>query len=511
MIRYNSLLLIFIFWTWHVQADQLKPNIVIILTDDLGYGDVSFLNASSKIATPHMDSLANEGVYLTDAHAPSAICSPTRYSMLTGRYAWRNPLLEKGVLMPWDEPAIDPGELTIPAFLKKAGYDTACIGKWHLGFHWPWKPGFSPQTARRGGKSIAKNDMFDWAKAITGGPLGIGFDYYFGDDVPNFPPYAFIENDRLTCDSVDVFAKDLKSIGFRGGIHGDGPGESNWSLENVMPTITSKAVDYINNASSKDKPFFLWFATTSPHTPVVPTKDFQGKSSAGYYGDFVVQTDDSVGQIIQALKQNHCFNNTLLIVTSDNGPSVIVQGIINDYDHLPAGQLRGMKWDSWEGGHRVPFIASWPEGGIRGGKRIDDAILLTDLYATIGVVAGADMPDLKDSLNILETLFGNGVVRTELVYHSGRGDLGLRQNEWVLLEGSGGKKEPDWRRERFGIQSPDAPIQLFNLSDDVTQRVNVASKYPELVDRLSARLKVIKRTDGKVEQDAPANVDKLRR
>ncbi len=450
-----------------------------------------------------MDALAKEGVFLTDAHAPSAICSPTRYSILTGRYAWRNPVLQRGVLMPWDEPAIQPTEITIPALLKKAGYATACIGKWHLGFHWPWKDGYSPKSARRGGNSIATNDMFDWTKAITGGPLAIGFDYYFGDDVPNFPPYAFIENGRLTCEPVDIVAKDLKSIGFRGHIHGNGPGESNWSFERVMPEITKNAVAYIDKASSKDTPFFLWFATTSPHTPVVPTKDFQKKSSAGYYGDYLVQTDHSVGQIVQALKKNNCFHNTLLIVTSDNGPSPIVQRIINEYDHLPAGQLRGMKFDSWEGGHRVPFIASWPEGGISGGKRIDDPLLLTDLYATIAAVADISVADLKDSLNILKTLLGEGAVRTELVYHNGGGQLGLRQDEWVLLEGGGGRKDPEWRRKRFGIQSQDAQIQLFNLSDDFAQRVNVASKHPELVRKLSARLQVIKRTGEKGETKVP--------
>ncbi|WP_435892425.1 sulfatase family protein [Oceaniferula spumae] len=494
MIRLTALLFAVLLGIGQIMADQRKPNIVVILTDDLGYGDVSFLNAASKIKTPHMDALAGEGVYLTDAHSPSAICSPTRYSMLTGRYAWRNPILKKGVLMPWEEPAIGADEVTISAILKKSGYDTACIGKWHLGFHWPWAPGFSPKAARKGGNSIAKNRMFDWSKSITGGPLAVGFDYYFGDDVPNFPPYAFIENGRLTCDPVDIRANNLKPISFRGHIHGDGPGEKDWQLEKVMPTITERAVKYINEAGAKEKPFFLWFATTSPHTPVVPTKEFQGKSDAGYYGDFVVQTDHSVGKIVQALKKNGLFENTLLIVTSDNGPSEIVQGIIQKHGHLPAGELRGMKWDSWEGGHRVPFIASWPEGGVKGGKRVDEPILLTDLYATMGAVAGAKIADLKDSMNVMNTLLGKGAVRTELVYHSGGGHLGLRQNEWVLLQGSGGKKEPAWKRKRFEIQSPDAPVQLFNLSEDVTQKVNVASKHPEIVQRLSARLKVIKQS-----------------
>ena len=480
-------------------AVKSKPNIVVVLTDDLGYGDVSFLNSDSKVKTPCMDSLAKEGVYLTDAHSPTSVCSPTRYSLLTGRYAWRNPMLKRGVLMPWDRPAIGADEVTMPKLLKNGGYDTACIGKWHLGFTWPWKDGYSVESGKNGGFSKTTCDMFDWSRSITGGPLGAGFDYYFGDDVPNFPPYAFIENDHLTCDPVDIDQRKLESIGFRGGIHGKGPGQKGWIFERVMPEITKRAVAYIDKASKKDKPFFLYFATTSPHTPVVPTKEFQGVSEAGYYGDYVAQTDYSVGQIVKALKRNECFDDTLLIVTSDNGPSPAVQSVIKEYGHYPAAKLRGMKFDYWEGGHRVPFIASWPNKGISGGRRIDDQLVLTDVYATAAAAADVELTDPKDSLNLMKTLLGKGVVRKEMVYHNVKGNLGLRQGGWVLLEGSGGKKEPVWRKELFGIKSPDAPIQLFNLSDDLGQRVNVADKHPEIVSRLSARLHEIKQNEVKKE------------
>ena len=344
-----------------------RPNIVVILTDDLGYGDVSFLNPESKIQTPHMDALASEGVWATDAHSPSAVCSPTRYSLLTGRYAWRGKL-KKGVLLTWDDPVIEEDRLTLPAMLKENGYDTACIGKWHLGFNWPWKGGEKPPREQIGRKlSKATNDMFDWSKPITGGPLSVGFDYYFGDDVPNIPPYAFIENDRLTCDPVHIERDSMKSIGPRGMIHGDGPGEEGWEFEKVMPAITKRAVDYVRQRSDNDRPYFLFFTTTSPHTPVVPTKEFQGKSGAGYYGDYVIQTDDAIGQVIEALKEYGDFDNTLLIVTSDNGPERQHRDLIRTHQHSPAAHLRGMKWDGWEGGHRVPFIPSWPKGGIGGG------------------------------------------------------------------------------------------------------------------------------------------------
>jgi len=474
-----------------LQAVERRPNIVLILTDDMGYGDVSFLNPESKIQTPHMDGLAKEGVYLTDAHSPSSVCTPTRYSVLSGNYAWRAGSSARGVSMPWDATLFSEADRPIASLLKDAGYATACIGKWHLGWEWPWKEGFAKKDARDGGRSIATCDMFEFNKPIAGGPLGSGFDYYFGDDVPNFPPFAFIENGRLTCEPVDIVGKDLFSIGPSGSIHGNGPGQEGWQFDEVLPAITKKAVEYVEKASQGKEPFFLYFTPTSPHTPVVPAKQFQGCSQAGYYGDYVVQTDDSVGRIIETLEKNNCFENTLVIVTSDNGPSPHTHATIREYGHRPTGPYRGMKFDIWEGGHRVPFIASWPRKNIKGGKCIDDMLVLTDLYATMAAAANIQLEDYFDSVDQTSTLLGQGASRSELVSHCGQ-KLGLRQNEWVLLSGGGGKKEPEWRRKLFNIESPNAKIQLFNLEKDPGQRVNVADRYPERVDQMSKRLKEMK-------------------
>ena len=315
---------------------QAKPNIVIVLTDDLGYGDVSFLNAESKVKTPHMDALAAAGVWATDAHSPSTVCSPSRYAMLTGRYSWRAKI---GRLNPWKESAIENDRVTLPKILKSKGYFTACVGKWHLGFDWPWKGGEKPTASVIGkGTSKATCDLFDWSKPIKGGPLGAGFDYYFGDDVPNMPPYAFIENDRLTCDPVDVNGRALmKQQTMPGGyIHGIGPGEKGWQLDKVMPAITAKAVETIQKQSKTPEPFFLLFATTSPHSPIVPQAKFQGGSGAGPYGDFIVQTDDAVGQVVEALKAAGVYENTLLVISSDNGPAPFMRELIQSHQHHPS-------------------------------------------------------------------------------------------------------------------------------------------------------------------------------
>ena len=469
-----------------------KPNVVLIITDDLGYGDVSFLNPESKVQTPHMDALARAGVWATDAHAPSTVCSPSRYAILTGRYAWRGKL-RAGRLNPWEESAIESDRVTLPKILKTNGYSTACVGKWHLGFDWPWKSGEKPPTSVIGkGTSTATCAMFDWSKPIKGGPLGAGFDYYFGDDIPNMPPYAFIENDRLTCDPVDISGRDLmKQQVMKGGyIHGVGPGQKGWRLDEVMPTITAKAVETIHQQSKKNEPFFLMFGTTSPHSPIVPLEKFQGVSDAGPYGDSIVQTDDAVGQIVAALKAAGIYENTLLLVSSDNGPAPFMRQLIQSHKHNPAGPLRGLKRDLLEGGHRVPFIASWPVGGIDGGRRIDATLSLTDLFATIAGIAGVPLEQgvAEDSLDILPTLRADAPVRNELVYHAANGKLGLRQGQWAYLRPRGITAEPGWYQALWQGDSIEAPGLLFDLSNDLGQRVNLHDKSPERVQQMEAHL-----------------------
>ena len=470
-----------------------KPNIVIILTDDLGYGDVSFLNAESKVKTPHMDVLAEAGVWATDAHSPSTVCSPSRYAMLTGRYAWRHKPVRAGRLNPWKESVILEDRVTLPKMLKTKGYATACIGKWHLGFEWPWKGGEKPPESVIGrNTSTARCEHFDWSKPIKGGPLGAGFDYYFGDDVPNFPPYAFIENDRLACDPVDIDARPLnKQVLRKGGyFHGTGPGEKDWRLEKVMPTITAKAVDYIREQSKSSDPFFLFFSTTSPHTPIVPVKQFQNTTQAGPYGDYIAQTDEAVGQIVAALKAAGVYQDTLLVVSSDNGPAPFMRELIQTHQHNPSGSLRGLKRDLLEGGHRVPFLASWPKGGIKDGRRVDPILSLTDLFATFAGIVGVPLEEgvAEDSLDILPSLSAGKPVRTELVYHASNGRLGLRQGDWAYLRPKGNTPEPEWFQQYWQGDSLDAPALLFDLSADLAQKKNLHDQHPERVKQMEQRL-----------------------
>ncbi|MHA7820251.1 MAG: sulfatase family protein [Erythrobacter sp.] len=479
-----------------------QPNVVLIYADDLGYGDVSIYNPQSRIPTPHIDALARSGTWLRDGHSTSTVCTPSRYALLTGQYAWRTEL-RNGVLMPWGRPVIDPEMVTLPEFLRDAGYETALIGKWHLGFDWPWKTGQRPVDAdilKQGWISIAKNEQFDWSQPLRGGPIDHGFDYYFGDDIPNMPPYAWIENDRIAAgELVDVPRSSLISIGFEGGIHGSGPGEPGWQLDQVMPRLVSKSVDYIEAPDRKAKPFFLMVSLTAPHTPVVPLAEYDGKSGAGTYGDFVVQTDAAVGSVMDALDAAGLRKNTLVIVTSDNGPEFPAYRQWKRYGHDSVAGLRGIKSDTWEGGHRVPFVVSWPDGDIDSGRPNDALIAQIDLYATIGALLSepVEARAAPDSVDVLDALLGRDFQgRSELVYHGSRGNLGLRAGRWAFLRSGGfGRSplpfwsEPEWVRIARGVRvdggSEDA---LYDLTNDPGQLENVVAKHPEIARRMNDRL-----------------------
>ena len=448
-----------------VRADTaaLKPNIVIILADDLGIGDLAVYNPDSKITTPNLDALAAAGLRMTDAHSPSSVCTPTRYGLLTGRYAWRTSL-KQGVLKPWDKPLIEPGRETLPKLLKQRGYATACIGKWHLGWHW------SEETLKG---------------AISGGPLAAGFDYYFGDDVPNYPPYAFIENDHLLNQPDTVKPENM--------FGNPGPMVSDWDLTAVMPTITEKAVRYIEGRNSKQDPFFLYFALTAPHTPIVPTTAFIDKSAAGRYGDYVQQVDHTVGQVIQILKNTGQWDQTILIFTSDNGSPqrdgtnmAGPTGSVKKHGHDPSKPYRGMKADIWEGGHRVPFIVSWPDK-ITGGQVSHQLFGLNDLMATISGITdipGDPISRYEDSMDFSPVWLGKSEkpVRQELVLHSIRGMFAIRQGPWKLImgRGSGG-----WSKDPNG---DDASGQLYNLDQDKPEKNNLYDKYPQMVADLTKQL-----------------------
>ena len=473
-------------------SKSTPPNIVIILADDLGYGDPQIYNSESKVPTPNIDKLAREGMRFTDAHTPSSVCTPTRYGLLTGRYAWRTEL-KKSVLWMWDKPLIATNRLTMPKMLKKKNYATACIGKWHLGWKWPSNQGagYMNDTIPIGDFGLkGRNDLWkkiDFSKPMGGGPLEAGFDYYFGDDVPNFAPYTFFENNSLVTPP-----DQLKPEGMYGG---PGPMSEGWQLEKVMPKITQKAVEYIEEQSGNDNPFFLYFALTAPHTPIAPTNEFKGKSEAGPYGDFVHEVDWSVGQIVKALKKAGQFDNTLLIFTSDNGSpqrdGTNMGGAIasvKKYGHDPSRPWKGMKADIWEGGHRVPFIVTWP-GKIRTNSISGQLICLTDVISSIASILDIsnETEAAEDSHDISSILLGkDNPVRKHIVHHSIDGTFAIRKGEWKLIQGkdSGGFS----RALKIENIPVDTEGQLYNLSEDPSEQQNLYAQYPGKVIELTKLL-----------------------
>ncbi len=471
-----------------------SPNIVYILADDLGYGDLGCYNKSSKIPTPNLDRLALDGMRFSDAHAPSSVCTPTRYALLTGRYCWRS-RMKFGVLTPWGASLIEPGRLTVPALLKQHGYATGCIGKWHLGWTWPTKDGAPPKS----GSDRLSN--VDFTKPIADGPTTHGFDYYFGVDVPNYPPYCFIENDRTV---------GIPSVVNRPEFNRPGPMLPGWQWVEIMPELTRRAVKFIEASvkTTPPKPFFLYLPLTAPHYPVVPAPEFQGKSQAGEYGDFVAQVDATVGQVLDSLKRAGVERDTLIIFTADNGPEVVeikpgAYDRAQQYGHFSMGNLRGAKRDTWEGGHRVPFLARWP-GKIKAGAVSEETICHVDLLATVAAQLGVQLPaDAgEDSYNLLPVLYGRPFsrpLRTATVHHSGSGKFAIRQGNWVLIDAptgddNGRSGEPPWLKQARGYAAHDQPGELFDLRQDVSERKNLYADQPEKVQQLKTLLENYKRT-----------------
>ena len=473
------------------RTTEKHPNIVYILADDMGYGDVSCLNPESKISTPNIDRLAGQGVTFTDAHSGSAVCTPTRYGILTGRYCWRSPL-KSSVLWAWDGPLIEPGRLTVGGFLKQHGYTTACIGKWHLGWEWHTIDGSElkdsvapgdftkPQIRTRFGHKV------DLTKSIENGPVTKGFDYYFGNDSP---VYCFIENDSTL--GIPVLQKPENMFGT------PGPMIEGWEWEAVMPALTEKAVEYVRG--KKEESFFLYFSLTAPHTPIAPTDEFKGKSNAGAYGDFVQQVDWTVGQILGVLEEEGLAENTLVIFTSDNGSpgrdGTNMTGTISSvrkFGHNPSYIFRGTKADIFEGGHHIPFIARWP-GKINPGSKSDEIICLTDLVATCAAILGESLPPDagEDSYNILPAMLGQayeGPIREATIHHSSEGCFSVRQGKWklILCGGSGGWSHPRTEEEAAELGLPG--VQLYDLESDIGEQHNVQEQYPGVVEKLTGLL-----------------------
>lgn len=396
-------------------AADPRPNVLFILADDLGYGDLSVYNPQGRIRTPHLDRLASEGMRFTDAHSSAAVSTPTRYGLLTGCCPWRGPL-KQGVIWTWADPLLT-GERTLPAMLREAGYATALVGKWHLGIGFATTDGAPVDRAANGAN-------VDYTQPLTDGPTHHGFDYYYGDDVPNFPPYAFIENDRFPEIPDRPFEEEMPGV--------PGVMAASWRPERLLTVETEKAVAYIRE--HRDGPFFLMVSLTAPHTPIAPTAEFEGRSRAGRYGDFVEEMDHRIGEMLAALRDAGIEERTIVVFSSDNGSSFQDGGTaggeryggrfgsILDLGHNPSGRFRGMKSDSWEGGHRIPFLVRWP-GVIPAGSVTDALTCDLDLFATLADVAGVTLSegDAVDSRSLMPLLRGGEPVRTSLVAQSGNG------------------------------------------------------------------------------------------
>jgi len=470
------------------EANNKRPNVIFILSDDMGYGDPIVYNPESKIPTPNIDKLASEGMLFTDAHAAGAWCTPSRFGFVTGRYP-----LDRD--MDWTKGSLVNGLITIGSVMKDKGYVTGAIGKWHLGFD-----------------NTGDWDNFDYQKPINGGPVDHGFDYFFGIHASlDMGPYFYIYNRHAVETPTDstpghhsdyvtkpkrkksgrvFFGTKARINSVQGALWRPGKIAPHFKFEQVTPTLTDSALAFIDREARSDKPFFLYYAMTSPHTPWVPLEQFQDKSGAGPYGDFVMEVDYEVGRIVEKLKELGIQNNTLLIFTSDNGP-VWFKRDVERYHHRSSYIYRGMKADSWEGGHRIPFIASWA-GKIKEGSVSHALISFTDMLATFAHIAGDILTagQSRDSYNLLPVLLGQGP--------SGRKDMveqanTIRQNNWKLIFGSGmGNLHGNYGDEDYAKYKK-IKGELYNLTNDPSEKDNLYREYPKKVEHLDSLMEVIKK------------------
>ncbi|MBF9015527.1 MULTISPECIES: arylsulfatase [unclassified Oceanispirochaeta] len=453
---------------------EKKPNVIYFLCDDLGWGDVSLLNPESKIETPNIDKLGSSGLVFTDAHSGSAVCTPSRYSILTGRYCWRTKELKEDVNGGFSPGLIRDGRKTLASELKKQGYSTACIGKWHIGMDWSVSEGSLPMQYLSDEMEDDVQYRIDYLKDIKNGPLDAGFDYYYGLSASlDMPPYTWLENNRVVDIPDIIISGEYGERCFRTGV-----GVSDWTHESVLPTIINKSKNYITECSKTDKPFFLYLPINGPHTPIVPKKEWIGKSGCGLYGDFIMEIDDYLGQISDTVKKAGIEDNTLIIFTSDNGPELFTHQYKENYSHSSTWKFRGYKRDNWEGGHRVPYIISWPSA-VKAGRHTGQYVELVDIAATIcDLVKIKISPDFcEDSYSMLPILLEDQgqSLRDFGIHHSSRGYWAVRMGKWKLLlhSGSGGNET---------ACSEDGDIvQLYDMEKDPFESENIYKEHPELL------------------------------
>jgi len=486
------------------------PNIVYILADDLGYGDLEAFNKAGKIKTPNLDQMAKQGMIFTDAHTSSSVCTPTRYGILTGRYNWRSPL-KKGVLSGTSAALIPKDRSTVASFLKSNGYQTAFIGKWHLGWNWALKDSIFQNTPIKDHEIFEK---IDFTRNVTQSPNDLGFDYAYGHcGSLDMPPYVYVENERITAlvDTVTLRKGDYHW--WR-----EGPTARDFDHEQVTPHLFDKAEAYIAEVSEKGAPFFLYLPLPSPHTPILPTDEWRGKSGLNPYADFVMQIDHRVGKLNQLLEQLGISENTMVIFTSDNGCSPQAKfDVLGAKGHDPSGIYRGHKADIFEGGHRVPFIVKWPNI-IKGGAINQRTICTTDLLATFADLLGKPLADNagEDSFSMLP-LFSKATegdyLRSFTIHHSINGSFAIRKGDFkfIFCPGSGGWSSPrPSKKETLGLPK----FQLYNLKDDPKEMVNLYGQKPKIEQELIALFKTAiekgRTTAGVPQQNHPTHFSGLK-
>ena len=450
---------------------QKQPNIIFILADDMGYGDVSYFDNNSKLKTENLDRMAQEGVVFTDAHSSSSVSTPTRYGILTGRYNWRS-TLKNNVLYGYDKALIPADRETMASMLRKNGYTTAGIGKWHLGWDWD--------------NIDAGKDKVDFSKPVQNGPTTRGFDYFYGFcGSLDMAPYVYIENDMPTSLPDRETVNEGKYSWWR-----KGPTGADFVHEEVLPNLVDRACNYIKEKAKADQPYFLYLPLPAPRTPILPTEEFRGKSGIGEYGDFVLMVDAMVGKVLQAVKESGEDGNTIVVFTTDNGCSPAA-GIkeMEAQGHRPNSIYRGHKADLFDGGHRIPCILRWPEGTKP--HEVRQTVCLTDFYATFAAINGYKLMDSEgeDSYNLLPAIVSEteiDPIREATVHHSIDGQFTIRQGDWKLLlsASSGGWSAPT-PTDTLALDSL-PPIQLYNMKDDPSETTNVEAEHPEIVSRLRA-------------------------
>ena len=500
--RFATILILSFVFACISAAATNRPNILFILADDLGYGDVACYNPEAKAPTPHLDALARQGMRFTDAHSPSTVCTPTRYSLLTGRMAFRTG--KGGVFTGVGGPClIKPDRLTLGGMLEEQGYATAMFGKWHIGMTFYDQDG---KPIHQGGMAGVKR--IDYTRPATGAPIHRGFDQFYG--TVSCPTtdwlYAYVDGDRIPVPPTGLLDKTYLPKHPYANDNRRGMIAPNFDLEKVDLVFLKKSQAFLRNHVRKhpDKPFFLFHSMQAVHLPSFPADPFKGKTQAGPHGDFIFEMDWIVGELMKTLDELDLADNTIVMFGSDNGPEVpTVIAMRRDHQHDGARPWRGVKRDQWEGGHRTPFIVRWP-GKVKAGAVCDEPLSLTDVFATCAAIVGATLPNdaAEDSFNMLPVLLGTQGkqrVRPYLLQQTWTLKMSIRQGDWKLLDhkGSGGsnyERDGEWGLKQYAIADtdPDAPGQIYNLASDPGETINVYSKHPEIVTMLKALLEEAK-------------------